>query len=73
MFPCLRHTLRGIAKRGRPPIPKGQGLDTEIKIRVRAKEKAAYTAASDLVPTTLSNWARIQLNGAALQKEKKGR
>jgi hypothetical protein len=62
-----------MAKRGRPPTPKGQGLETEIKIRVRKDEKAAYDIAAKLVPTSLSNWARIHLNGAALQKEKKGR
>lgn len=54
-------------KRGRPPAPKGQGLETEIKIRVRKAEKASYEVARQLATTTLSNWARIQLNTAAAE------
>jgi hypothetical protein len=58
-------------KRGRPPSPKGQGLETEIKIRVRKAEKAQFDAAAKRVPTTLSNWARVTLIAAA-GEEKKG-
>lgn len=52
-------------------VPHGQRLDVEIKIRLTAAEKAAYVIASDLVPTTLSNWARIQLNAASAEGAKK--
>lgn len=48
-------------RRGRPPTPKGHGLDTEIKIRVKESEKAQFKAAAARVPTTLSNWARVEL------------
>lgn len=74
MYPGLGHRLAGMAKRGRPRTPKGQGLETEIKIRVRTDEKAAYDIAAKLVPTTLSNWARIHLNAASAEgAKKKGR
>jgi len=56
-------------------VPHGQGLDVEIKIRVSAEDKLRFEAAARVAMTTLSNWARIQLNAAAghTQKEKKAR
>ncbi len=59
-----------MAKRGRPPTPKGQGLDTEIKFRVKATEKDAFEAAAAKVPTTLSNWMRVKLLDATKEPKK---
>lgn len=63
-----------MAKRGRPELPKGLGLDTEIKVRVLPSEKKEWTAAAAArkPSVTLSAWIRQACTEKATREEKKG-
>lgn len=52
------------ARRGRPPKPKGDVLETPINFRVKPEEKVAFKKAAKQVKMPLSTWIRSVLISA---------
>lgn len=50
-------------KPGRPPLPPGEGADSQIQLRVTRKRKAAYVRAAH--GKTLAAWCFEYLDAAA--------
>ena len=53
------------AKRGRPPLPTGEGAASHLHLRVSRDQKAAYVRAAVKQEKKLSEWVTSQLDRAA--------
>lgn len=53
------------AKRGRPPLPAGEGAASHLHLRVSRDQKAAYVRAAVKEKKKLSEWVTGNLDKAA--------
>jgi len=53
------------AKRGRPPLPAGEGAASHLHVRVSREQKAAYVRSAVKEKKKLSEWVTGQLDRAS--------
>ena len=53
------------SKRGRPPLPAGEGAASHLHLRVSREQKAAYVRAAVKEKKKLSEWVTSRLDRAA--------
>ena len=54
------------SKRGRPPLPVGEGAASHLHLRVSRDQKAAYVRAAVKQKKKLSEWVTGQLDRASV-------
>jgi len=57
--------MQPAAKRGRPPLPAGEGAASHLHLRVSREQKAAYVRAAVKQKKKLSEWVTSQLDRAS--------
>jgi len=57
--------LRGMAKMGRPKVPRAKRFAVALSVRLKPAEKREVAAAAKAAGESMSDWAREQLLAAA--------